>query len=192
MISFLKLMEISAAIMGFIGTIFLTRGVLGQTPQSMLLQVSTFVDLNIEQLNTISKQKADYMFGFILISISFAIQVIILLADFVVFEISCTFIIFSTSIIILLLVIILLFILNMIFRKYNVQKMKNLYVKNYLSRTFKDPQLTKINIDSIKQISCHLCDFDRRTNETDEQFLNRLSKFLDIDIPDDINFSDIN
>lgn len=180
-----KFLNLAAIILGFIGTIFLLKGVLRMTPDVIGEIGQTRYDYSLPVLENLSVQKADTVTGFIVIVIAFSIQLVrevLSLGDiklpingigsFLAILIVCS-VLFGTFLLI-----------NIGLRAHNKLAAGKSITKWYITtRILSTPE--QINVNKIKDVegySKSLLNLERKESESDEDYLIRLGDFLDMDI----------
>ncbi len=68
------LIQIIAAALGVIGSLFFTIGIVRQSPATMAALAGSYFDFNPHAVPTLAAQKADYIFGGAFIVLAFAAQ----------------------------------------------------------------------------------------------------------------------
>lgn len=178
-----KFLSLSAIVLGFIGTVFLLKGVLRMTPDVIGEIGLTRWDYSIPVLENLSVQKADTICGFIFIVIAFSLQLVQTL-----FNLSAIRLIennLSSYILMLFFILIisaLLLSIDFSLRKHNRIEAGKSITRSYVKRhLLKENNLDLSRLSSVESYSSKLLYLKREKNETDEEFLLRLGPIINID-----------
>ncbi|MGB7310920.1 MAG: hypothetical protein WBC67_17810 [Candidatus Acidiferrales bacterium] len=74
------LIQIIAAALGVIGSLFFTIGIVRQSPAAMAQLAGTYWNSNPYMVPALAAQKADYVFGGVIIALTFVVQLMSFLA----------------------------------------------------------------------------------------------------------------
>jgi len=178
-----RFLSLSAIVLGFIGTVFLLKGVLRMTPDVIGEIGQTRLDYSIPVLENLSVQKADTICGFIFVVIAFSLQLIRTLFNLSAIRLPGSNVrSFILMLFFILIVSVLLLSINFSLRKHNrIEAGKSItrwYVKKYL---LKENNLNLSQLSYVESYSSKLLYLPRAQNETDEEFLLRLGAVINID-----------
>ena len=178
-----KFLSLSAIILGFIGTVFLLKGVLRLTRDVIGEIGQTRFGYSIQLIENLVTQKADTICGFILIVIAFSLQLIQAVPNLSVIRLPGTNLrSYILTIIFIVIISVIMLSINFGIRKYNSKKARIFIVKYYVELVLlKDDILDLAQLHSVEVHSSELLDLTREKKETDNDFLLRLGTAINID-----------
>jgi len=187
-----RLVSIIAVIVGFAGSLFLLKGVLRLTPDIMAKLSQAYMGYNISMVKNVSSQKADIMSGAILVLIAFSLEafrLILIREPFTVFDNFWLGTCIAGAL--ALLIIGVLFAVNVgLTAKYENATKREL-VKFYLQKHLADGQVNRNELKSIEQNSKSLLGIERKEQETGVEFIHKIAKLVDIQVPPDIQVEEL-
>ncbi len=188
-----KYLNLLAIILGFVGTIFILKGVLRMTPEIIGEIGQTKWGYNLIALENISIQKADTITGFALIVLAFVIQIINEFGNFNKIIMPTSRLVQLGTLIFACFALCGLFILinKGLCNSYKLEAGRSV-TKSYLMKNIlrADNQINWRDVPHIEGYASTLLRFDRNQGEADKDYLFRLSKELDVDLEGRITNSD--
>jgi hypothetical protein len=178
-----------SALLGFLGAILIAKGVLKLTPEIIAEQVYTYMSFNNSQLVNIAEQKADVVSGSVLIALAFLFQItniIFVRKNIIMFESFWSGVGLCLAIACLILTMIL-FLDSALTKHYTIEATKAVAYRT-LEDLLKMP-LTHSSLNEIKESAKTVKDFEKKENETPQDFLKRYITYLDFKLKDEIDWS---
>lgn len=175
--------------MGFFGLILLAKGVLKLTPDIIAKYSQTYWDYNKLQLENIVSQKADFVCGVILIAFAFLIQIInlIFVRDSLKVSLFSGIAIGTCSI---FLILFIMFLNVHLGKKYRIDSQKFL-ARERLVDCLRNKKISNSEYQSLLGDAERLCNIKKNSNEPPADFLRSYSAYLELDIPDTIDLSEL-
>lgn len=187
-----RLISIIAVIVGFAGSLFLLKGVLRLTPDIMAKLSQAYIGYNISMVKNVSYQKADIMSGATLVLIAFSLEafrLIFIREPFTVFDNFWLGTCIAGAL--ALLIIGVLFAVNVgLAAKYENATKRELVIF-YLQKHLADGQVNRNELKSIEQNSKSLLGIERKEQETGVEFIHKIAKLVDIQVPPDIQVEEL-
>ena len=182
-------LSIIAAITTFFGTIFLLGAVFRLTPRVIArLSAMPYGGFSPEQLETLSKEKADICSGVILIVFAFVLEMLSLVLPPDQRQILDGNYKIALYVTVSLSIMMVLFVygLNVSLRSYNEERAKRAVVRSRLERALQQNPIERaywtITIEGAEAI----LGIERGVNETVREFLQRLARELQVPFPRDV------
>lgn len=188
-----KFLSLLATCFGLCGSIFLAKGIVGLSPEGMLRLTSPYSRFAYapEQLDSMAGQKADSLVGVIYIFLAFLIQ-----AGALIFVEDRTAL-FKTHWTGICIVLAATLILTVIFsfadknlRKHTRLSIGKIAIKEYCAERFSGT-IDPVNAQSLETMSQELLNISRGDSETKVDFIRRIAKYVDWNIPKETDFSTI-
>lgn len=187
-----RFLSLLAALIGFIGAVFLAKGTLALTPKAMLDLTTPHsrFDCAPEQIFSLATQKADTMVGVIYIGAAFVIQIISLLfANSGKFVTESRWVAFWIALAIVSLLTIIFSLANIRIRDWYRLEMGKLEVKAHCGHTFSRERIDPGSVKGIQPMAKDLLDLTREESESMADFLRRVANYVGYKIPDGVDLS---
>ncbi len=186
-----KFLLLISTTLGFFGTIFIAKGIFKLVPEIIAEQSTTYYGYNDLIIENLSRQKADFISGLIIITMAFLLQLtnlIFISPNIKIFDIYWIGVVTSlfTSFCILIISIIINYLY---FKKCHFDTQKAMTVK-MLMDDFRFDSIPSKKIKNIIEVADSLFDFKRYEGESNHQFLARYTKFLKIKLPDSLKIEE--
>ena len=173
-----RFLSLIAASIGFMGAVFIRKSLLYLTPERMLSQTTaeSLIKYSPNQIKAITSQKAHAVSGATAIFIAFLIQCVtlILIDEKIVFWKGHVVFIFISWVLILL---VLWCMLTCITESLD-QRYKRSVIASKLGSIFKARKVTEEDAGVIKGMAQDLLGLDRYPQESTEEFIKRIAKFV--------------
>ena len=188
-----KLLSIIATILGFSGSIFLAKGVFGISPEYIVKYARTIVGGNPLHIESLVTQKAEILCGLTLLAIAFVFQFLNLVfvqRTIKIFESHWLGIALAASL--SGIVIILFLFINSGLRTQFEHDVKKARVKVRLEYSFTvKKKMSKHGYEEISKGASEYWMIYRSDGESAKEFIQRLAQVLDLAVPPDYDFSEI-
>jgi len=188
-----RFLSLIAASIGFVGAVFMSKSLLYLTPERMLSQTTaeSLIKYSPNQIKAITSQKAHAVSGATAIFIAFLIQCVtlILIDEKIVFwkgHVVFIFIFISWVLILLVLWCILTCITEFLDQRY-----KRSVIASKLGSIFKSRKVTKEDAGLIEGMAQDLLGLDRYPQESTEEFIKRIAKFVGQPVITGIDLSEV-
>jgi len=187
-----KFLSLFACLMGFIGAIFLAKGVLALSPKAMLELTPPHARIGYapEHIVSLATQKADTLIGVIYIGSAFVIQIISLLSS------SRGKLITETRWMGFWIVLAIISLITIIFSLSNVKirhwyriKMGKLEVERHCNYHYSKNDFSERFVRETETMSRELLDLQRKDTESNSDFMRRVSQLVECPILDQVDFS---
>jgi len=188
-----RFLSLLAACIGFVGAIFLAKGVLSLSPKAMLdlTPPHSRIDYAPEQIASLATQKANTLIGVIYIGGAFVIQVISLMfSNYGKLVTETRWTGFWIILAIISLVAIIFSITNVKIRDWYRIEMGKIEVRQHCIDTFSRVRVDPVNVKGIEHMSFELLGLKKRDSESIEGFINRVAEYIGWTIPKNIDFSE--
>jgi len=186
-----RILSIIAALLGSFGSILLARGILKLTPSIIAKRSQTYWGYNEFQLENIISQKADFVCGVSLIFIAFLTQIVNLVFAY---DSSKIFPPLSAGLLIICpvfpILTLVFFINKFLVKQYRIDSQKSL-AKQRLLQDFDQNKISYSSWESLLKDAEHFCNIKKRDNESPIDFLKTYSDFLGVEIPSNIDLSEL-
>lgn len=190
-----RFFSLLAVFMGFGGSVFLAKGIIGLSPKAMLHSSSRYgaYAFHTAEIKSMSKNKANTLVGIIYILIAFLIQLIAII--FVENEIAtfktrwagfwCGFFMFC-------FLSIIFYLLNINIYHNTKLTIGKIAIKDFCFYRFSEKKkIDSANAKSLVTMCRELIDFYKGDNETLINFVKRVAKYVDWEIQEEMDFSEI-
>jgi hypothetical protein len=186
-------LSLLAACFGLSGSIFLARGIIGLSPKNMLRLTSPYSRIGYapEQIYSMAAQKADALIGAIYIFLAFLVQV----GALIFVEHSTVFVkdkwtSVCIALVATLLVTIIFSLMDKAFRNHTKFAIGKVAIRDHCAGLFAgiiDP----VNAKSLEKMAQELLNINRGDSETTVDFIKRIAKDVNWEIPKETDFSRI-
>jgi hypothetical protein len=188
-----RFLSLLAALLGLIGAIFLSKGVLALTPKTMLHLTTPHsrTDYAPEQIRSLATQKADTSSGVIYVLLAFSIQAFSLI--FVsndILLVKSRWMGFWVAVAIVAIFTVVFSIMNIRIRDYYTLVIGKIEVKNHCADSFLGI-VEPVHAKELEGKSKELLNLKREESETQVDFIKRISEYVGYSIPKDTDFSKI-
>ena len=184
-----KVFSIISILLGFIGSIYMAKGILRIIPDLMATMSRTYYWYNPWLLENIIFQKADFICGISFICLALVSQfsaIIFAPKDFALKFSYWKSVIGMVCVTVMFLLVTIFFIKPHLIRSYRNATHESL-VRMILQDGFKNSEKFSLQrYEAISQYMNDFFDFTKNINESEEDYLKRCAKYFDIACPDTI------
>jgi len=187
-----RFLSLLAAFIGFIGAIFLAKGVLALSPKATLDLTTPHSRWGYapEQIVSLATQKANTLIGVVFIVSAFLIQVVSLICFNGGKSVAeSRWIAFWIALAIVSIVTVIFSFLNLKIRNWYRIEMGKLEVERRCTYYYSKSDFSKRFIREVETMSRELLDLQRAENESNGDFIKRVFEFVECPILDQVDFS---
>jgi len=189
-----KFLSLLAVVMGFVGAVFLAKGILVLRPKDMLETTTHYSAMGWPSKQIISSmavQKADTLIGFVCMFLALLIQVVAILVNKEIGFAKNQLAAFCSAFIFVAALTIILYVVDNGVRNYFGFEMKKLVAQDYCSKRFVGRPVDSANFKGLQDMVREYFRLERGASESCADFIKRVARHVGWTVPDDIDFSRI-
>lgn len=184
-----KFLNLVATIFGTLGAIYVMLGILAMPPELIEKQSNSYWGFSVPQIETLTKQKADNVAGFVFVIAAFfvaGITIVFVPEGVHIFESKASGLALS-AVIAGSLYAILRFVSAGIY-KHQKLAVGKIITARYLDGIFKKGELTHSDSNSLLAYARDLLSLDLPAGETADSLLQRMAKIVGVDVPNTLEY----
>jgi len=188
-----KFLSITATMLGFGGSVFLAKGVFGISPEYIVKYSRTIIGGNPLHIESLVTQKAEILCGLALIAIAFVFQFLnLVLVQRAIKIFESHWLGFALATALSGIVLVLFLFINSGLRTQYEHDVKKAKVKVRLEYSFTvDKKISEHTYSEISKGANEYWKIYRSDGESPKEFIQRLAQVLNLALPPDYDFSEI-